>query len=345
MKKINPDTIKSICIFRLSAMGDVVMMVPMLRTLQQHFPKAKITWITSRPMHALLEGMDGLEFIVIDKPRSLKDYRALKKQLAPYHFDVLLAAQSNLRVNRIYPKIKADVKIGFDNKRSREGHRFFVNEQIPYKENHLLESFMQFAEYLGAEPIYRWDLAVGAAEREFAKTHLGAGRHLAINAMASKADRNWSVERYVGLIEAAVLRWGVTIVLTGGPGDEECAFSKKIEDALSVEIINLVGKTCLKQLAAVLGGVDALVSPDTGPAHLACAMGTRVIGLYADITPALSAPYLCQDLVVDRYPQAMQKYRGKTPAQTRWNQRVHHPDAMSLIHVEDVIEKLQLVFR
>jgi heptosyltransferase I len=346
MKAINPDTIQSICIFRLSAMGDIVMMVPMLRTLQQYFPSTRISWIISRPMHALLEGMDGVDFIVIDKPQSMSDYRGLKKQLAPYHFDVLLCAQSNLRVNRIYPKIKADIKVGFDNKRSREGHRFFVDKQIPFKENHLIECFMQFAEMLGAEPIIRWDLPVRDEDRVLAAEQLKGvkgGQWLAINPMASKVDRNWPLTRYVDLINQVSEKWDVNIVLTGGPSKKEVAFSEKIETATNVKLTNLVGKTSLKQLAAVFEKVTVLVSPDTGPAHLACAMGTRVVGLFADITPKLSAPYLCQDLVVDRYPEAMKKYKNKSPDKIKWNQRVHHADAMSLIEVTDVLEKLQFI--
>ena len=104
---IQPQLIKgalidTIALLRLSALGDVVMMVPMVRTLQKTFPKLEITWVISKPMHALLEGLDGVEFIVIDKPKSVFDYLKLRKQFKAYHFDVLLAAQANLRVNLIW---------------------------------------------------------------------------------------------------------------------------------------------------------------------------------------------------------------------------------------------------
>lgn len=343
MKKIPAiDQVKSIAVFRLSALGDIVMMVPMVRTLQQYFPSAKITWIISKAFYPLLDGMDGIEFVVIDKPQTRTDYKKLKQLFKPMHFDVLLAAQANFRVNRIYPKINADIKIGFDAKRARDLHKFFIDTAIPAKQNHLLEGFMQFAEVLGAEPIIRWDLPIADADRDFAARHMPEGRWLAINPMASKPDRNWPIERFVSLIQMLQKNKNLNIVFTGGPGEAEVAYVDAIVAELDLPVTNLVGKTSLKQLAAVLARADALLSPDTGPAHLACAMGTKVVSLFVDITPKLSAPYLCEDLVVNYYEQAMQTFHRKAPQQIQWNQRVHHPDAMALIPVSDVLQKLKL---
>lgn len=339
--------LESVAVFRLSALGDVVMMVPVIKTLQATFPKLKLTWIISRPMHALLEGMEGVEFIVIDKPRGIKDYLALRRQLKAYRFDVLLAAQSNLRVNLIFPLIKATCRLGFDLQRSREGHHWFIDKQIQFHPNHILESFMQFAFALGAtKPELRWDLPLGDGDWTFAKQKLAGQSYVALNPCASKPDRNWPLERNVDLMKAVYQRWQMPVVLTGGPSDEE----QRIADELvtwavknSVPCLNLVGKTSLKQLAAVLGSVKVLVSPDTGPAHLASAMGTPVVGLYADITPKLSAPYMSRDLVVDRYPEALQQFMKKSIDDVPWITRVHNPKAMSLIMVDDVMQQLEKV--
>lgn len=102
--------IKSICIVRLSALGDVLMAVPLIRTLQANLPQAKLTWIISRPAFDLVEGMDGVEFILIDKPNSIVDYWRFKKQMKGRTFDVLLAPQASLRTNLLYPLIKAKRK-------------------------------------------------------------------------------------------------------------------------------------------------------------------------------------------------------------------------------------------
>ncbi len=336
--------LKSLVVCRLSALGDVVMMVPMVRTIQRAFPKLPITWIIARSMHTLVEGMDGVEFIVIDKPRSLGDYWRLRKQLKTYRFDVLLAAQANLRVNLIYPLIKAKCRIGFDSERSREGHRWFVDQPILFHRNHILESFLQFSHALGAIDVdMRWDLPIADGDWQFAKQQLGEKKYVAINPCASKADRDWPIERTLELIARIEQHGSYLVVLTGGNSDKELAVAENIMQKTSGTCLNLVGKTSLKQLAAVLGTVDVLVSPDTGPAHLACAMGTPVVGLYADITPKLSGPYLHQELVVDRYEQALLQYRKKKMDDVPWITRVHDKRAMELITVDDVMQRLEKV--
>lgn len=86
------------------------MAVPLIRTLQANLPQAKLTWIISRPAFDLVEGMDGVEFILIDKPNSIVDYWRFKKQMRGRTFDVLLAPQASLRTNLLYPLIKAKRK-------------------------------------------------------------------------------------------------------------------------------------------------------------------------------------------------------------------------------------------
>ena len=342
---INATNIKpphSICIVRLSALGDVTLLVPTIHTLQQAFPEANITWITSHSAYQLLSGIEGVEFIVIDKPRRIADYLRLRKQLRDQRFDVLLAMQASLRVNLIYPCIRAKLKIGFDRQRARDGQWLFTDQRIPFAEQHLLDSFLAFAQMIGAsEPVIRWDLDISDADRQWAKQQLGnGGPLLAINPAASKAERNWPVARFAEVINEAVRRWGVRIVLTGGPAQQEIDIGRQLMARLEIPAINLIGQTSPKQLAAVLETADCLLAPDTGPAHIAVAMGTPVIGLYAVAPPKLSAPYLYPELVVDRFPQAVQEILGQDPANVKWGTRVHDSAAMKLISIDEVLEKL-----
>lgn len=333
---------RSICVVRLSALGDVTLLVPTIRTLQQAFPEASITWITSHAAYQLVEGIEGVEFIVIDKPQGIGDYLRLRQQLCERRFDVLLAMQASLRVNLIYPCIRAKVKIGFDRQRARDGQWLFTNRRIPFAEQHLLDSFLAFAREIGAtEPVIRWDLAIGDAERQWVQEQLGAGGPLlAVNPAASKAERNWPVARFAEVINAAVQRWGVRVILTGGPAEEEQEIGRQLLAQLETPAINLIGHTSPKQLAAVLEAAHCLLAPDTGPAHIAVAMGTPVVGLYAVAPPQLSAPYLYPELVVNRFPQAVRQILHQDPANVKWGTRVHNAAAMELISVDDVLEKL-----
>jgi heptosyltransferase I len=335
-----------IVIMRLSALGDATLIVPLVRTLQQRFPNAKITWVIGKAAYELLKGLSGVEFIVIKKPESLRDYFELRGLLKKHSYDVLLALQASLRTNLLYPALKASLKVGFDKKRARDGQRYFVNAHIPAAENHLLEGFLQFAEYLGAtEPCLQWELPIGAAEINWAQQQLsGSQRILAVNPAASKLERTWFADRYASVIERAQQLWGVSVVLTGGSSREEQQLAAEIEQHLTLPVINLVGKTTLKQLAAVLAMADVMLTPDSGPAHIAVAMGTPVVGLYAVAPPALSAPYLSKEHVVDRFPQAVQHILGKDPATVPWGTRVHHRRAMALIDVDSVIQALTPLF-
>jgi heptosyltransferase I len=118
---------------------------------------------------------------------------------------------------------------------------------------------------------------------------------------------------------------------------------EKLASVAPGRTLNLCGKTTPKQLAALLGQVDVLIAPDTGSVHIARAMDTPVIGLYAVASPKLTGPYQRMEYCVDRYPQAVKKFLGKDVNQLLWNTRVHHADAMSLIEVDDVMQQISRV--
>ena len=336
---------KNIAFFRLSALGDVVLAIPLIRALQKQWPHCKITWITSSAVYPLLQGLDGVAFLVIKKPKSIADYLALRKLFKQYEFDVLLAAQASLRTNLIYPFINARRKIGFDNGRARDLHSFFVKEQIAPANEHLAAGFMGFARHLGIPRAeLDWHLHVSAADQAWAKSQRRADKWVAINAAASKAERTWSAQNYADVIDAAVAKFGCQFVLTGGPASNEVELAAQIQALASSPVDNLVGKTKHKQIAALLGQVDCLIAPDTGPAHIAVAMHTPVIGLYAVARSGLSGPWQSPDYTVDKYPQAVAKFLGKEATDAGWHERVHHADAMDLIKVEDVMAQLARVF-
>lgn len=333
----------SIALVRFSALGDVTLAVPAVRSLQRSLPNATITWITSPLSYALLQGLEGVHFEVFEKPRSVADYRAFYKAFSQRSFDVVLAMQANLRTNLLYPALHAPIKIGFDRTRAREGQWLFCNRSIPFSNGHLLDSFMSFAEQLGVAPgPITWNLPIGEAEKSWAQEQLKCLPRplIAIHPYASKAERTWLFEHYVEVMQAASQRWQAGLVVTGGNAPPEQDFCARLANATPSGTLNLCGKTTPKQLAAVLGQVDVLVAPDTGPVHLATAMQTPVVGLYAVAPPSLSGPYARQEFIVNRYPEAVRKFLGKDPQNVPWNTRVHHPQAMALIQADDVVRQL-----
>lgn len=335
--------IQSICIVRLSALGDTLMLVPLIRTLQVNFPQASLTWVISRPAYDLVAGMDGVEFIVINKPNSLADYWRFKKQMSARHFDILLAAQASFRANLLYPLISASRKIGYDPVRAKDGHGWVIHESIAPGNDHTLDGFLKFADTLGVKnKVIRWDLPIQERSREWVRAQLPATKPLVlINPAASKPERSWPVERYIDVIKHMQSRWGAQIVLTGGPG----AYDKTMGDAISsaVPVINMIGKTVPQQLLALIEQADVLLCPDTGPSHMGAAVKTPVVALHAVTSADVSGPYIYRHLAVDCYPEALKTVLKKTPETNVWGTHAHGDDTMKLISVEAVISKLDSV--
>jgi heptosyltransferase I len=337
----------SLCVVRLSAIGDTCHALAVIRNLQDNWPQTSITWIVGKTEASLHAGLDGVEFIIFDKSKGRAAYDDVRLALAGRRFDAALLMHASWRVNRLIRHIPADIRLGFDWKRARDFQWLFTNERIPHVPGeHALEAMMGFARTLGAKPRpVRWDLPVSDADRAFASEHCRYPT-LVISPCTSQRSRNyrnWRVERFVEVARHAQTRYGCRVLLTGGNSDIENEYGVAIAKTTGGDIRNLVGQTTLKQSFALFAAADLVISPDSGPAHMATAAGTPVIGLYATSNPDRTGPFVSRRLTVNRYPDAVEKYLGKSVGDIRWGRRVRHPDAMDLIEVADVTAKVDMV--
>lgn len=336
----------SICILRLSAIGDVCNAVAAVQAIQAKHPQAKLTWVIGKLEYQLLKGLPNIEFVVFDKRAGKQGLKAFKAQMADKCFDALLLMQVALRANLVSRYIKAKRRIGFDKQRSKELHSLFINERIaPQAHAHVLQGFMGFAKQLGVdgqpEQQPRWNIPISEAEQIFAEQNIGAPeKTIMIVANASKAERNWLPERYAQVADAAHAL-GYQVILCGGPSDSELSTAQSICEHSQRGITNLVGKTSLKQLYALLSRTRLLIAPDTGPVHMAVSLGKPVIGLYGHSNPARTGPYLYQEQVVEVYHQHLKQQYGKSVEELPWGKRVKGEHVMADIAVEDVIAKMQ----
>jgi len=332
-----------ICILRLSALGDASHVVPVVRAIQDQWPGSQICWIIGKLEHKLLSGLDGVEFIEFDKRGGLAAVSELRRQLRDRRFDVLLHMQVAARANLLSKFVRAPVRLGWDQARSRDLHHHFVREQVksvPFQ--HQVQGFLEFPRALGIEVAQpRWDIPIDAEARQWAETQLGDGsKTLLISPCSSHVLRNWSPENYAEVADYAQKQLGLQVVLFGGPGKLELDMGAAIEARMQAPCLNLVGKDTLEQSKALLNKADLVISPDSGPAHIASALGTPVIGLYAATWSKRSGPYNSLDLCVDRFEQAARQFRNKAPEDLRWGTRIEEPGVMDLIKTEDVINKL-----
>ena len=333
----------SIAILKLAALGDMCMTLPLVASLRHGLPDSKLFWIIDRQMHRFLEGLPGVKFIVLDKPHNLRSYWQCYQTLKPYRFDVLLAPQACLRTNLLCHLVKARLKYGFARLHSRDGQRLFVHRTVPSVAEHLTPSFLRFAEVLNVhDKILHTPLPISEDDIAWAKQQLQKlpGRYLAVCPSASKQERNWPSDRYIAALNQLAKNYHFNVIFIGGPAPLEQEIATNICRHLNMPWLNLVGKTSLKQLAAILQNVDLLLSPDTGPLHVADCLGTAIVGLYAVAPPEKTGPYRTPSWVVNQYPEAVRRLLHKDPATVSWRQRVHHPEAMILISVEQVVASL-----
>jgi len=337
---------ESLCVLRLSAVGDVCHTLPVVRTLQAAWPATRITWIIGKLEAGLVGDIPGIEFIIFDKSKGLGAYTGLRRTLHGRRFNLLLHMQMSLRASVASLAVRAPVRLGFDRERAHDFQWLFTNKRIWYKpRQHVMDSLFGFSEALGIrERVLAWDIPLPAEAVAFAREHIPAGvSTLVISPCANPRFRNWrswDPKHYAAVAEHAAGRLGLKVLVTGGPSAIEKAYGERITALAKAPVVNLVGRTSLKQLLALLKEASVLVSPDSGPVHMATAVGTPVVGLYATTNPDRAGPYLSQRWRVDRYPDALRRFNHEDPQAASWGTRVRDPAAMELISVADVTGKL-----
>ncbi len=333
----------SICLLRLSAVGDICHTLPVVRTIQKEWPDTKITWVIGTLEHTLVGDINDIEFIIFDKARGRKAYLDLRRAVRGRNFDVLLHMQMSLRASLASRLIPAKIRLGFARVFAKDLQWLFTNHKANYRDSqHVMDSFFNFIETLGiTERVLSWDIPLPEAAREFAQRLLpGDQPTLIISPCSSMSYRNWTTEGYAEVADYAAENYGMRVVISGGKSEIEQSFADVISGTSHARTINLVGQTDLKQLLAVLRRATAVVAPDSGPAHMATTVNTPVIGLFATTNPDRARPYFSEKYEVNHYPRAIADKFDKTVAQLPWGTRVRDAGTMERIQVREVTDKL-----
>lgn len=333
---------ESVCFLRLSAIGDVCHAVAAIQALQRHWPETRVTWIVGKVEAQLLDGLDNVELIVFDKKAGLSGMKQVWRQLKNRKFDALVHMQLALRASLLTTGIKAKYKVGFNIKRAKEGQWLFTNKKIPDSQSqHVLDSFYSFVEYLGVKRTPpEWSLPISDADNQFAQQQLGHQPTIVISPAASKDERNWLTERYAQFADY-VIQQGYQVAICGSPAEREVVLAKAIQAKMRQPALNLVGKTNLKQLTAILAQADVVLAPDSGPAHIATTQHTPVIGLYGHSNPKRTGPYNDLHNVVSVYDFFAQQQHNKPTDQLAWSTRVKGEHVMAEISLEAVIQSFE----
>jgi heptosyltransferase I len=338
---------RSVCVLRLSAIGDTCHAAAALRALQEAWPHTRFTWIIGKLEAKLMTAITrDVEFITFDKNSMLAEWRRLRAALRSRRFDLLLDLQLALRASLVSTLVRSPIKMGFDKARARELQWLFTNDRIsPAKDQHVLDSFLGFVRACGIEPgPAAWRIDLPPTAREYAARLVPDSRPtLVISPCSSHPARNWSAVRYAAVADRAVATHGMRVVLAGGRSPLEARTGAAIVAATTAAratLVNQIGQDTLPELLALLAKATVLISPDSGPAHMATLVGTPVIGLYAATRSARAGPYYSRSWCVDRYDDAARMIFGKPGAAIPWTEKIERPGVMDLISVQDVTDKL-----
>ena len=334
---------RSVCLLRLSAIGDTCHAVPILRSLQRAWPETQFTWVIGKTEARLMSLIEGVELIIVDKRAGLGARREIRRQLAGRQFDVLLHMQLAFRASLISRELRARVKLGFDRARARELQWLFTNARIaPRARQHVMDSFFGFTEALGVKDrVVSWDVPLPEDAQAYARALIPDSQPtLVISPCSSHALRNWLPDRYAAVADYAARQHGMRVILCGGPTPIEREMGAAIEAAVQMPVVNQIGKDTLPQMLALLDRATLLLAPDSGPAHMATMVRTPVVGLYAATNPARSGPYLSRPWCVNAYAEAARRFRGKSVDRLPWTEKIEERGVMALITVEQVTAKL-----
>tara|TARA_B100000700_G_scaffold310969_1_gene392177 strand:- start:249 stop:1052 length:804 start_codon:yes stop_codon:yes gene_type:complete len=250
-----------------------------------------------------------------------------------------------MSANLISTMIPSKRKVGFDKARSRDKQSLFCNEYIPSRtKQHVADGMIEFVNHLtqnDGHPIWN-QLNINPEENQI-KKYIDEDKVTCVISPCSSQrygksyNRSWPVKNFIEIIEYLLELENIQVIVTGGVSQTEIEYSKSIdEQAFGKSFFNLIGKTSIRGMAAIIKHSQFIISPDSGPAHIGTVMGRPVIGLYAMSNLNRSGPYYSKNWTIDKYPEAMALYEDSEVEESKWGAKVKEPKAMQLIKVNDV---------
>jgi heptosyltransferase I len=301
----------------------------------------KLTWVIQPVPHRLVYNHPTInEFIIFPRRRGLGGVGAFaraRRDLRRHRFDLVIGLQVYFKAGLLTGFMRSPMKLGFDRRRARDLNWLFTTHRIPPHENqHVQDQYFEFLDYLGVPygpP--EWGIVITDEEREEQERFFGGISKpvCAVVVGTSKPWKDWPADRYARLLESIEDDFGFQTVIVGGPSDGERAAAAEVMRLTRAKPINALGDN-LRRLIYLIDGSDLVVSPDTGPLHIARALETPVIGLYGYTNPKRTGPYRkYNDLVVDGY--------ARDPDEDYPITMEYRPDGMGRITVKTVQEKFQ----
>jgi lipopolysaccharide heptosyltransferase I len=289
-----------VCIIKPSSLGDVVHALPLLAALRRRWPSAHLAWVVNRPFQDVLRGHPDLdELIVYERagsaidPLGIASAASLFRQLAIGRFDLTIDLQGLLRSALMATATRARTRVGPAD--AREGAAWFYTDRVaaPRLGLHAVARVQRFAAAFGSDASApQFKLPVTQEDRRWAADRLSELPHprIVLNAGARWPTKRWPPQHFAEIGRRAAAEFGAALVAVGANIDRPLV-DELSRRAAPIFVLDLCGRTSLRQLAAVSLESDLVISNDTGPLHLAAAAGACVLGIYTCTSPELTGPY------------------------------------------------------
>jgi 3-deoxy-D-manno-octulosonic-acid transferase/heptosyltransferase-1 len=300
---------RSILIVKLSAIGDVVHTLPFLEVIRENFPNTRIDWVVEEASHQIIEGHPAIDRVIVSHRTSwqkqlfkrreffaaIKRIREFLGELRLQTYDLVIDLQGLLKSALLVGLSKGRRKVGPS--WGKEGSHLFLTESPFYVEAdlHAVEKYLKAAEFLGCDRTsWKGDIPVRKADKRTIERFLhdnGVENKIfvAINPMAKWTTKLWETKKFAALADRLQKESFCRVVFTGSRQDQEEV--DKIIQRMDENPLNLTGQTNLKELAYFYSRCQLLVSTDTGPMHIAAAMGCPVVALFGPTAPWRTGPY------------------------------------------------------
>jgi heptosyltransferase I len=322
----------------MSAVGDAVHVLPLVTSLKRHNPRARITWILQAGPASLVRGHPDVdEIILFERKKGLRAFADIRRALRDRVFDVVLSLQVYFKAGLITGFTRAPVKLGFDRARARDLNWLFTTHRVPARpQQHVQDQYFEFLEALGVahEPV-TWKLGPWPHEAPARRAVVATLPRPAVTLVlaTSNPQKDWVPERWAELVDSLHEDFGLRAVLAGGRSPRELGVEATILRLARHTPASTLGVP-LRELVWLIDASELVVSPDTGPLHMAVALDTPVIALMGYNNPKRIGPYRkYHDLMLDAYGNPGENY-PISPA--------HRENRMSRIHVADVIDRVRI---
>lgn len=304
------EQVQRILIIKPSSIGDVVNALPFLSSLRQRYPDRHIAWLIEEEAAELLLGHPLLDRVIVSGRRrwsreirspfrgsaALRELAALIAEIHQGRYDLVVDLQGLLKSALMVICAGAQFRVGLAG--AREGSRRALTHVVPLPAGplHAVDRYLEAAKCLGAEPLLKTFVFSSrpddGARAEALLTEAGVGPNtlvIALNSQARWPTKLWGEEQFAQVGEVLARRHGAKIVVIGSSSDLPAA--RRLARRMNPAPFVAAGRTDLKVLIALMKRIDLLVTVDSGPMHLAAALGTPLIALFGPTDPRLIGPY------------------------------------------------------